>query len=222
MELFIKNPGKQPRVICVGLNYSDHAKEGNMPIPEHPVFFIRFLSSFVAHNEAIVVPKVSEKLDYEAELVIVIGKKARHLTKENALDCVYGYTAANDGSVRDYQKRTHQWTLGKSFDKSASIGPEIVPASKLPAGAKGLKVQTRLNGELMQDGNTSDMIFDVPTLLVALTEVMTLVPGDCILTGTPAGVGFARNPHVWMKPGDVAEITIEGIPTLKNTVIAEV
>lgn len=221
MKTFPADKTLHPKIICVGLNYSDHAKEGNMAIPDFPVFFIRYPSSFVGPDEALVVPKVSDKFDYEVELTVVIGKRARHVKKENALDYVYGYTLANDGSVRDYQRRTQQWTLGKNFDKSASIGTHIVPAASLPAGAKGLRLTASINGTTLQDGNTSDMIFDVPTLIEALTEVMTLEPGDLILTGTPAGVGFARNPHVWMKPGDTVTVAIEGIGSLTNTVVAE-
>ena len=221
IEIFTKNQVLQPKIICVGLNYTDHAKEQGAEIPQHPVFFTRFPSSFVAAGEALVCPKVSDKFDYEVELAIVIGKRAHHVKKADALEYIYGYTVANDGSVRDYQKRTHQWTLGKSFDKSASILGDIVPAAKLPAGAKGLKMTTKINGELLQDGNTSDMIFDVPALIEALTEVMTLEPGDVILTGTPAGVGMARKPFVWMKPGDTVEVAIEKIGTLTNKVVAE-
>lgn len=209
------------KIICVGLNFTDHAKEQNAELPAHPVFFTRFPSSFVKENEALVVPKVSSKYDYEVELVIVIGKTCRHVKEADALDVVYGYTVANDGSVRDYQKRTHQWTLGKSFDKSAAILTTVTPKEKLPAAAKGLKMTTTINGKVMQNGNTSDMIFGVEKLIADLTEVMTLNAGDIILTGTPAGVGMAQNPYLWMKAGDVVEVAIEGIGTLKNSVVAE-
>lgn len=209
------------KIICVGLNFTDHAKEQNAELPAHPVFFTRFPSSFVTENEALVVPKVSSKYDYEVELVIVIGKTCRHVKEADALDVVYGYTVANDGSVRDYQKRTHQWTLGKSFDKSAAILTTVTPKEKLPAGAKGLKMTTTINGKVMQNGNTSDMIFGVEKLIADLTEVMTLNAGDIILTGTPAGVGMAQNPYLWMKAGDTVEVAIEGIGTLKNSVVAE-
>ena len=209
------------KIICVGLNFTDHAKEQNAELPAHPVFFTRFPSSFVKENEALVVPKVSSKYDYEVELVIVIGKTCRHVKEADALDVVYGYTVANDGSVRDYQKRTHQWTLGKSFDKSASVLTTVTPKEKLPTGAKGLKMTTTINGKVMQNGNTSDMIFGVEKLIADLTEVMTLNAGDIILTGTPAGVGMAQNPHLWMKAGDTIEVAIEGIGVLKNIVVAE-
>lgn len=222
MKLFIEQPNANTKIICVGLNYTDHAKEQNAEIPQFPVFFTRFPSSFVKENEALIAPKVSTKFDYECELVIVIGKTAHHVAEKDALDYVYGYTVANDGSLRDYQKRTHQWTLGKSFDKSGAILSTVTPKDKLPAGAKGLKMTTKINGTLLQNGNTADMIFAAPKLIADLTEVMTLNPGDIILTGTPAGVGMAQNPHLWMKPGDVVEVEIEKIGVLKNMVVAEV
>lgn len=221
MRLSLENPSPHAKIICVGLNFTDHAKEQNAELPAHPVFFTRFPSSFVKENEALVVPKVSSKYDYEVELVIVIGKTCRHVKEADALDVVYGYTVANDGSVRDYQKRTHQWTLGKSFDKSAAILTTVTPKEKLPAAAKGLKMTTTINGKVMQNGNTSDMIFGVEKLIADLTEVMTLNAGDIILTGTPAGVGMAQNPYLWMKAGDTVEVAIEGIGVLKNTVVAE-
>ena len=221
MKLFIDQPNANTKIICVGLNYTDHAKEQNAELPQFPVFFTRFPSSFVKENEALVAPKASTKFDYEAELVIVIGKTAHHVPEAQALDYVYGYTVANDGSLRDYQKRTHQWTLGKNFDKSAAILSTVVPKEKLPAGAKGLKITTKLNGKLLQNGNTADMVFGTAKLIADLTEVMTLNPGDVILTGTPAGVGMAQNPHLWMKAGDEVEIEIEKIGVLKNIVVAE-
>lgn len=221
MKLFIDTPAPNGKIICVGLNFTDHAKEQGAELPEFPVFFTRFPSSFVKEGEALVCPRVSSKFDYEVELVVVIGKTARHVDESDALDYVYGYTVANDGSVRDYQKRTHQWTLGKSFDKSASILSTVVPKEKLPPGARNLKMTTTINGKTLQNGNTSDMVFDVPKLIADLTEVMTLNPGDVILTGTPAGVGMAQKPYLWMKQGDVVEVAIEGIGTLKNTVVAE-
>lgn len=209
------------KIICVGLNYTDHAKEGNQPIPEFPVFFIRYPSSFVAHAQPLIAPVNSNRYDYEAELAVIIGKTARHVAKSRALEHVFGYTTAMDGTMRDFQKRTPQWTQGKNFDSSGALGPEIVTAGELPPGASGLRIQSRVNGELMQDGNTGDMIFDVATLIAALSATMTLSPGDVILTGTPAGVGFARTPPVYLKPGDRVEVSIEGIGSLVNTVAAE-
>lgn len=211
----VPNPQK---ILCVGLNYADHAAEGRKEVPTSPVFFSRFNHTLVAHKQPLLCPRVSEKFDFEGELAVVIGKKAKHLTKENALSCVAGYSIFHDGSVRDYQVRTPQWTLGKNFDQTGGFGPEIVTADELPPGAKGLRLTTVLSGETMQNGNTEDFIFDVPVLLQALTETMTLQPGDVIITGTPAGVGFARKPPRFMKAGDVCEITIEGIGTLVNPV----
>lgn len=209
------------RIICVGLNYSDHAAEGKMSVPEHPVFFTRYYSSMVGAGADMVRPRLSDKYDYEAELAVVIGRQARHVSKQDALAYVAGYTICNDGSVRDYQKRNSQWTLGKNFDSSGAIGPWIVTSDELPEAARGLKICSRLNGSVMQSDNTANMIFDVPTLIESLTEVMTLMPGDIISTGTPAGVGFAREPRVWLKPDDVIEIEIEKIGALKNQIIAE-
>jgi 2-keto-4-pentenoate hydratase/2-oxohepta-3-ene-1,7-dioic acid hydratase in catechol pathway len=214
----VPNPGK---IICVGLNYADHAKEGGHATPDHPSFFLRVNSSQVAHQQAMLVPRASAKLDYEAELAVVIGKKARHLTLENALDCVAGYSCYNDGSVRDYQRKGTQWTLGKNFDATGGFGPWLVTPDELPIGCDGLRVQTRLNGQVLQDGNTSDFLFDVKTVLKIVSECMTLEPGDVIITGTPAGVGYARNPPIFMKAGDICEIEIEKIGILQNSMINE-
>ncbi len=210
------------KVICVGLNYAEHAKEGFQEVhSKYPVFFLRLNSSFVAHKQNLILPKVSSKYDYEAELAIVIGKTGRHIPEEKAGDYIFGYTMANDGSVRDYQKRTPQWTLGKNFDSTGSIGPYIISKDELPKKAKGLKIKSILNGQVMQDGTTADMIYDVNYLIAQLSEVMILNAGDIILTGTPAGVGFARNPMVFMKDGDEIIIEIEKLGKLVNRVVAE-
>lgn len=210
------------RIFCVGHNYQDHAKEtGQAAAPEFPNFFVRFASSLVMSGEDIITPKVSSRHDYEGELVVVIGKSGRHIPAESALDYVYGYTVGMDGSVRDWQKRTTQFTLGKNFDRSGAVSSEIIPAEKLPAGADGLKLQTRLNGELLQDGNTADMVFGVADLVSTLSTVMEIQAGDLIFTGTPAGVGMARNPRVFLKDGDELEVSIEGIGVLKNRILAE-
>ena len=211
----IPRPGK---VICIGLNYALHAKEGGNAIPDYPAVFMRGPTSLAAHGEALVRPKVSDKFDYEAELVIVIGKTARHLTEANALSCVAGYTIMNEGSVRDYQRKGAQWTMGKNFETTGGIGPEIVTPDEIPQGPNALRITSRLNGETMQDSNTSDMIFSVPKILAILTEVMTLEPGDVIATGTPSGVGYARKPPVFMQPGDTMEIEIEGLGVLSNPI----
>jgi 2-keto-4-pentenoate hydratase/2-oxohepta-3-ene-1,7-dioic acid hydratase in catechol pathway len=167
------------------------------------------------------VPKASAKLDYEAELAVIIGQKARHLNLDNALDCVAGYSCYNDGSVRDYQRKGTQWTLGKNFDDTGSFGPWLVTKDELPPGGDGLRIQARLNGQVLQDGNTSNFLFDVKTVLKIVSECMTLEPGDVIITGTPAGVGYARTPPIFMKAGDICEIEIEKIGVLLNTIANE-
>jgi len=214
----VPRPGK---IVCLGLNYADHAKEGGHARPEYPSFFLRGATSMIGHNAPIIRPKASTKLDYEAELAVVIGKKARHLTKANALDCVAGYSCFNDGSIRDYQRKTNQWTIGKIFDGSGPFGPWLVTPDELPPGAAGLRIQSRLNGKVMQDANTKDFLWDVVESLCIITECMTLEPGDVIITGTPAGVGYARTPPVWMAPGDICEIDIEGIGILSNPIADE-
>lgn len=214
----VPRPGK---IVCLGLNYADHAKEGGNARPEYPSFFLRGATSMTAHLAPIIRPKASSKLDYEAELALVIGKRARHLTQANALDCVAGYTCCNDGSIRDYQRKTNQWTIGKNFDHSGPLGPWLVTPEELPPGAAGLRIQSRLNGKVMQDANTKDFLWDVAESLRIITECMTLEPGDVIITGTPAGVGYARTPPVWMAPGDICEIEIEGIGILSNPIADE-
>ena len=211
-----------PKIVCMGLNYADHAKEGGNARPEYPSFFMRVATSMTPHNGPIVRPKVSTKLDYEAELAVIIGQKARHLHADNALDCVFGYACFNDGSLRDYQRKSAQWTIGKNFDATGGFGPWIVTPDELPVGAEGWRIQSRLNGQVMQDANTRDFLWNVREALVIITECMTLEPGDVIITGTPAGVGYARTPPVWMVPGDVCEIEIEGIGVLSNTIVQEV
>ena len=214
----IANPSK---IVCMGLNYADHAKEGGNARPEFPSFFLRGPSSMVGHNQPIIRPKASSKLDYEAELALVIGHKAHHLTPDNALACIAGYSCFNDGSIRDFQRKSSQWTLGKNFDETGGFGPWLVTPDELPPAADGLRIQSRLNGKVMQDGNTKDFLWGVIESLCIISECMTLVPGDVIITGTPAGVGYARTPPVWMAPGDVCEIDIEGVGVLVNTIADE-
>ncbi|MBL0421005.1 fumarylacetoacetate hydrolase family protein [Ramlibacter sp. AW1] len=215
----VPEPGK---IVCLGLNYFDHAKEGGRDKPEYPWFFFRGASSLIAHGDAGVVPRVSSRFDYEAELALVIGRRVpRHTRRADALPYVFGYSCFNDMSVRDYQKRTPQWTIGKNFDATGGFGPVLVSADELPEGAKGLRIQGRLNGQVMQDADTSDMIFDVAETIELLADVLTLEPGDVIVMGTPAGVGQARTPPVWMKPGDRFEVEIDRIGTLVNPIEAE-
>lgn len=214
----VANPAK---AFAIGLNYLDHAAESHFEPPKHPVVFQRYPSSWVAHEQPLVRPRVSTQFDYEAELVAVIGKPGRYIPKERALDHVAGYSLFNDGSIRDYQLRTNQWTLGKNFDNSGSFGPELVTADELPRGAVGLRITCRLNGETLQNANTADMIFDVATLVSVCSEAMALQPGDIVITGTPSGVGLARKPQVWMKAGDVCEVEVEGIGVLRNRIVDE-
>ncbi len=208
-------PGK---IICLGLNYFDHAKEGGRDKPEYPWFVLRSSASLLAPNAKAIRPRVSERFDYEAELAVVIGKTIKHATMDNALDAVFGYSCFNDISVRDYQKKTPQWTIGKNFDQTGGFGPVLVSADELPPGATDLRIQSRLNGQVMQDANTRDMIWGVAETITLLTECLTLEPGDLIIMGTPAGVGQARTPPVWMKHGDTIEIEIEHIGLLHNTI----
>ena len=208
-------------VYCLGLNYAEHAKEGGHEMPVYPALFLRTRESLIAAGEPIVRPKQSERLDYEAELMIVVGKGGRNIKEADALNHVFGYTIFNDGSIRDYQRRTSQWTAGKNFDRTGPIGPLIVTADELPKGAIGLRISTRLNGQTLQDDNTHNMIFPVATAIAAISEFATLKPGDLIATGTPQGVGHARKPPLWMKPGDTVEIEIEKIGILSNKIAAE-
>jgi len=212
----VLNPSK---AIAVGLNYIDHAAESPYKdAPKYPVLFHRFPSSWVPHNEPLIKPKASDQFDYEAELAVIIGKTGRHIPKDRALEHVAGYSLFNDGSIRDYQFKSHQWMIGKNFDATASFGPELVTADELPPGAAGLRLQARLNGQVMQDANTKDMIFDIATLISTCSEIFALQPGDVIITGTPAGVGFARKPQIFMKQGDVIEVEVEKIGILRNTI----
>ncbi len=209
------------KIICVGLNYADHAAESNLPIPEAPTIFSRYASSVIASGAPIRLPRVSSALDFEGELCVVIGTAGRYIDKADALKHVAGYSVFNDASLRDYQLRTSQWTIGKNFDGTGAFGPVMVTADALPPGASGLSIQTRLNGEVMQRSNTDQLIFDVATLIARISEAMTLEPGDLIVTGTPAGVGGARKPQLFMKAGDVCEVEIESIGLLGNPVAAD-
>lgn len=214
----VPHPGK---IVCLGLNYVDHAAEGGHAKPDYPSFFLRCDTSLVAHGKPIIRPKASDKLDYEAELAVVIGKKARHVKKADAYSIIAGYACFNDGSVRDYQRKTNQWTIGKNFDATGGFGPWMITPDEVPPGCVGLSIQTRLNGQVLQNANTSDMIFPVDETIEILSECVTLEPGDVIVMGTPAGVGYARKPPVWMKPGDTCEIVIEKVGTLANGIADE-
>jgi 2-keto-4-pentenoate hydratase/2-oxohepta-3-ene-1,7-dioic acid hydratase in catechol pathway len=213
----VARPGK---VICLGLNYLEHVKEGRYAdnLPKFPTLFARGLNSLVPHQHPLTRPRASETFDYEAEMVAVIGRRARHMTPDNALSCVAGYTCANEGSIREFQRHTTQWHMGKNFDNSGSIGPWVVTADELPPGGKGLKIESRVNGKVMQSDNTSNMMFPVVETIVYATQGMTLEPGDLLLTGTPSGVAHARKPPAWMRHGDVCEIEIEGVGILRNPI----
>src|SRR5437588_4020199 len=212
----VARPGK---ILCLGLNYLEHAKEGGHARPQFPSVFLRCRTSLVPHQAAIVRPSASETLDYEAELVAVIGRRVKHVQAADALACVAGYACFNDGSVREFQRRTSQWDMGKNFDRTGGFGPWMVSADELPPGAKGLKIQSRLNGQVMQSDNTDNMMFPIADTIAYVTQGITLEPGDIVFTGTPSGVGHARKPNpVWMKQGDTCEIDIEGVGVLANPI----
>ncbi|MNF53837.1 MULTISPECIES: fumarylacetoacetate hydrolase family protein [Pseudomonas] len=214
----MRKPGK---IICVGLNYADHTKESPYAQPDYPTLFPRFNSSLTAHNKPLIRPKISDTLDYEGEMAVILKSGGRHIPKDQALEHVAGYALFNEGSVRDYQFKSPQWTVGKNFDDTGAFGPDLVTADELPAGGKGLLLETRVNGKVVQSANTEDMLFDVATVISTLSEAVTLQAGDVIVSGTPAGVGFGMNPKVYLKPGDVVEVSIEGIGKLVNPVIDE-
>ena len=213
----VARPGK---ILALGLNYLEHVKEGpnRDNLPKFPTIFMRCITSLVPHQTPIVRPLVSETLDYEAELVVVIGKRAKHLTMANAYSCIAGYSCFNEGSVREFQRKTTQWDMGKNFDRTGGFGPWMVTADEVPPGGKGLKIQSRLNGQVMQSDNTDNMMFPVAETLVYLTQGITLEPGDVLVTGTPSGVGHARKPPAWMRNGDTCEIEIEGVGLLRNPI----
>ncbi len=211
----LPDPGK---IICLGVNYIDHAKEGGNQVGDYPSIFLRCNTSLLAHGAPLRVPSVSTKLDFEAELAVVIGRRARFVSREDALGHVFGYACFNDATLRDYQRKTAQWTIGKNFDDTGGFGPSIVTADEVPSGALGLRIQSRLNGQVMQSADTADMVFGVARTIALLSESLTLEPGDVLVMGTPGGVGYARTPPVWMKAGDTIEIEIEGIGLLSNPV----
>ncbi len=216
----VARPGK---VVCLGLNYLEHVKEGPQRdnVPQHPTIFMRSLTSLVAHEGAILRTRITETLDYEGELAVIIGKRVKHLTVDTAASCIAGYSCFNDGSVREFQRRSTQWDMGKNFDRTGGFGPWMVTADELPPCGRGIKLETRLNGQVLQSDNTSNMMFPVAETIAYVTQGMTLEPGDVLVTGTPSGVGHARKPRVWMRPGDVCEVQIEGVGILRNPIEAE-
>jgi 2,4-didehydro-3-deoxy-L-rhamnonate hydrolase len=209
----------EPKLVCIGLNYSDHASEGGMELPKAPLMFAKFANTICSHGDAIVLPEAIGHVDAEAELAVVIGEPAHDVPVDSAYDVVAGYTCANDVSARDAQFGDGQWFRGKGYDTFCPLGPRFVPASEL-ADPSDLRVVQRLNGEVLQDSRTSNLIFDIPTLIAYVSRVITLLPGDLILTGTPDGVGVFRDPKITMKPGDRVEVEVEGIGTLSNPVTA--
>ena len=217
MNLPLPRPGK---VIAVGLNYKDHAAEAGVPLPEAPVLFTKFTTSLIANGENIVRHKGVTQLDWEAELAVVIGKRASHVSESEALDYVSGYTCMNDVTDREAQSKDGQWVRSKSYDTYGPIGPVIIPASDIP-DPHNLKIEARLNGKTLQSSNTKNLIFNVPFLIAYISKTITLEPGDVITTGTPHGVGTFWKPPIFLQPGDVIEIEIEKIGILRNTVVAE-
>ena len=211
---------RPPKLICIGLNYRDHAAESKLAIPEVPTMFAKFPTAVIGPGQPIVLPKNSTKPDYEAEFAVLIGRRGRHVAEDRWRDYVFGYTILNDVSARDFQMATSQWMIGKTFDTFAPFGPAIVTADEI-ADPHSLRISLTLNGETMQDSSTGNLIFKLPQLIAYLSSVFTLEPGDVIATGTPAGVGFARKPPRWLRPGDEVRIQIEGLGELVNPVVAE-
>jgi acylpyruvate hydrolase len=211
----VAQPGK---IICLGQNYLEHVKEQAANVAKFPTVFMRCQTSLLPHGEPMIRPLVTETLDWEAEMVVIVGKRAKHLDLGNATSCIAGYSCFNEGSVREFQRKTSQWDMGKNFDSTGAFGPWLVTADELPPAGKGLRIQTRLNGQVMQDDNTSNMMFPVPEMIAYITQGMTLEPGDIIVTGTPSGVGCWRKPPIWMKHGDTCEVEIERIGVLVNPI----
>lgn len=218
---FLPPVARPSKIICLGLNYRDHAAEAGLGIPEFPVLFARFPSSLMGHNAPIILPRVSSQLDWEAELAVVLAKGGKNIAEADALDHVAGYSVFNDASIRDYQMKSPQWTAGKNFDDTGAFGPWLVTPDELPAGAAGLKIECRVDGAVMQSSNTANLIFDVATTIHLLSTFMTLEAGDVLVMGTPGGVGVARNPPVFMTAGQICEVEIEGVGLLVNPIVAE-
>jgi len=217
-KLPIERPGK---IICLGLNYVDHVKEGGYEIPDYPAIFMRSTTSLMPAGAPMVRPTCSERLDYEAELMVIIGKGGRHIAAADALDHVFGYTVFNDGSVRDYQRKTHQWTPGKNFDATGAVGPFVVTPDEVPIGATALKIESRVGSEILQSANTSDMMWPVAEAIAILSEYSTLESGDLIAMGTPPGVGHARTPPRWLRPGETVDVEIERIGICSSPIVDE-
>ncbi len=208
------------KIVCIGLNYADHIAEMNRPTPEYPVVFTRFNDTFVGHDQPLIAPAASTQFDYEGEFTIVIGTGGRRIPAEQALDHVFGYTVMNDGSIRDYQRHTHQFTPGKNFPSSGGLGPVIVTADEFGA-VNAQRISTRVNGTTVQSSTLDQLVFGVADLIAYCSEWTELAPGDLIATGTPGGVGDGHDPKFWVGPGDTVEVEVEGIGTLANPIIEE-
>ncbi|MEM9633422.1 MAG: fumarylacetoacetate hydrolase family protein [Pseudomonadota bacterium] len=217
-DLPVARPGK---IVCLGLNYVDHIKEGGYDVPTYPALFMRCSTSMIPAGAPMVRPSCSEQLDYEAELMVIIGKGGKHISEGDALAHIFGYTLFNDGSVREYQRKTHQWTPGKNFDATGPIGPIVVTPDELPEGAEGLKIESRVGSEILQSATTSDMLWSVARTISTISEFTTLEPGDLLAMGTPPGVGHAKTPQRWLRPGETVEVEIEGIGICANPIVAE-
>lgn len=223
----VEATGHRPLVVrpnkfmCLGLNDVDHANEGGFPVPEYPAVFSRFATSLIGHGQPMLRPPESEQLDYEVELAVIIGEGGRRIPVERALSHVAGYSVFNDGSIRNYQRKTPQWTMGKNWHGTGALGPELVTTDELPPGAKGLELSTHVGDERLQDGNTSRMVFDVATTISILSEAMVLEPSDVIAMGTVRGVGHARTPQRWLRPGETVRASIERIGEIANPIIEE-
>ncbi|HJP38107.1 MAG: fumarylacetoacetate hydrolase family protein [Gammaproteobacteria bacterium] len=213
----LPNPGK---IICIGMNYVEHIKELSRDRPAFPTLFTRFPDSLVGHEQPVIRPRVSTHYDFEGELAVVIGRQARHVAAARALDFIAGYTCFLDGSVRDYQFHTSQFIAGKNFRHSGALGPWLVTADEIP-DPNVLTLKTRVNGQVMQTGHIDDLCFDIGALIEYLSTVCQLEPGDVIATGSPSGIGMARDPQVWLQPGDIVEVDIDKIGVLRNEVVDE-
>ena len=217
----LRSPVLRPsKVLCLGLNYRDHAAEAGMSVPDYPILFHKVSGSLVGHNQPVIIPRVSSKIDYEGELAVIVGKRGKYIPEDEAFSYIAGYAVANDVSARDLQLRTSQWTSGKMLDTFGPLGPALVTKDEV-SDPHSLAIKTILNGQVMQDGNTGDMIFRIPHIISYISELITLEPGDVIMTGTPPGIGNARNPKVFMKPGDTVTVEIERLGILSNPLMAE-
>lgn len=214
---------RPPKIICVGLNFADHTSESQYQQPDYPTLFFRVATSLIAHEQPMIRPRASDcaGLDFEGEIAVVLGKGGRYIREADALSHVAGYSVFNDGSVREYQFKTPQWTVGKNFDGTGAFGPDLVTADELPPGVKGLRIETRLNGQVVQSASTDEMVFDVASLISIISEAMTLEAGDVIVSGTPSGIGWAREPKMLMRAGDICEVSVEKIGTLRNVIADE-